>query len=220
MDFKTYAFISYQTSDKVIAGSLKNVLSTVRIDSFLAHEDIHVSEEWRLKILEEISKADLFIPLLSKNYHESPWCVQESGIAAFRNDITVIPLSIDGTIPQGFISQIQSTKIDPERIDIEDLVPGFIKYDFSKGIEIINEIIGSSSSYRNAEANFQLILPYLSKMKDDQIITLLEKSAENSQVHDAGLCAVEYIPPLLDSHGHLLDPIIYDFLKKNCERYA
>ena len=167
MDFKTYAFISYQTSDKVIAGRVKNVLLTVRIDSFLAHEDIHVSEEWRLKILEEISKADIFIPLLSKNYHESPWCVQEAGIAAFRNDI-----------------------------------------------------IGSSRSYRNAEANFQLILPYISKMEDDQIIILLEKSSENSQVHDAGLCAVDYIPPLLDSHGHLLDPIIYDFLKKNCDRYA
>ena len=220
MKDKIYSLISYQTSDKVIAGILKNVLSTVSIDSFLAHEDIHVSEEWRLKILEEISKTDLFIPILSKNYHESPWCVQESGIAAFRNDITVIPLSIDGTIPQGFISQIQSTKIDPERIDITDLVPGFIKYDFSKGIEIIIDIIGISSSYRNAEANFQIILPYLSKMKDDQIITLLEKSAENSQVNDAGLCAVEYIPPLLDSHGHLLDPIIHDFLKKNCARYA
>jgi len=66
-----YAFISYQSADKVIAGKVKNLLAGVGIPAFMAHEDINVSEEWRLKILEEIGKADLFVSLWSKNYGSS-----------------------------------------------------------------------------------------------------------------------------------------------------
>ena len=103
-----YAFISYQTKDKWVAGKLKKILGEYGIDTFLAHEDINVSEEWRVKILEELTKADIFICILSKNFLQSFWCLQESGIAAFRSDLTVIPISIDGTIPVGFIGNIQS----------------------------------------------------------------------------------------------------------------
>lgn len=98
------AFLSYQTDDKTVAGQVKSVLASVGISAFLAHEDIAVSEEWALGILQEINRADLFIALLSMNYFRSTWCIQESGIAAFRQQMTVIPLSLDGTIPQGFIS--------------------------------------------------------------------------------------------------------------------
>jgi len=79
----------------------------------MAHEDVDVSEEWRLKILKEIGITDLFVSLWSKNYYSSWWCIQKSGIASFRKDLTVIPLSTDGSSPQGFASNIQSTKIDP-----------------------------------------------------------------------------------------------------------
>jgi hypothetical protein len=79
----------------------------------MAHQHIEVSEEWRLEILKQLAAADLFIAILSANYYASIWCKQESGIAAFRG-MTVIPLSIDDSIPQGFIAHIQSTRIDPQ----------------------------------------------------------------------------------------------------------
>ena len=44
-----YAFVSYQTDDKVVAGKVKAVLEGLGIPAFLAHEDIGVSEEWRIK---------------------------------------------------------------------------------------------------------------------------------------------------------------------------
>lgn len=73
----------------------------------MAHEDIEVSEEWRIAILKEIRKAEIFIPILSAQYFESVWCVQESGIAAFRK-MAIIPLAIDATKPKGFFGHIQS----------------------------------------------------------------------------------------------------------------
>ena len=77
------AFISYQTSEKHVAGAIQRVLDEVGIPGFLAHKDIEVSVEWRERILQELRQASLFISLLSERYFSSPWCVQESGIAAY-----------------------------------------------------------------------------------------------------------------------------------------
>ena len=217
---KSYAFVSYQTADKRVAGRLKSVLAEIEIDSFLAHEDITVSEEWRLKILEEIGKTDIFICILSENYFKSAWCVQESGIAAFRAKLPVIPLSIDGTIPQGFIGHLQSVKVAQESITVDDLLPAFLKHNFSKGIEILTEQVRQSASFRGAEADFQKVLPHIPRMTDEQIKLLLEYAADNYQAHHASLCAHEYIPPLLKSHGHLLSRKTRSFLKKVCAQYA
>jgi len=214
----SYAFISYQTSDKAVAGQLKEVLASFGINSFLAHEDIEVSAEWRIKILEELKKADLCVCLLSQSYYSSPWCIQESGIAAFRDGMTIIPLSIDGSVPQGFISYIQSTKID-DKVSLNHLLPGLVKHNAKQATNEVIKIIGSSKSFRGAEANFQLILPYISLLTDEQIMTLLEVSAKNNQVHHAGLCATEYIPPLLKSHGHLLSTEKRELLEEICNEY-
>ncbi len=182
-----HAFISYQTADRFVAGKLKNILETIGIDSFLAHEDIEVSKEWQASILKEMAKANIFICILSKDYFKSVWCAQESGIAAFRDDLTIIPLSIDGTIPQGFFANIQSTKVDPEQILIETLLPGLVKHDFKQATDEIIKLIGGSRSFRGAEHNFKLILPYQDKLNDDQIKTLLKLSDENGQIWCAAL---------------------------------
>jgi hypothetical protein len=103
---------------------------------------------------------------------------------------------------------------------IRDLLPGFLKHDFSKGIDLLIEVIGGSRSFRSAEANFSLILPYISDLSDEQMKALLEKVLTNNQIHHANLCARDYIPPLLESHGHLLDESGLEFLKAVCAQYA
>lgn len=215
-----YAFISYQTADKIIAGKIKILLAEVGIPSFMAHEDINVSEEWRLKILEEIGKADLFVSLWSKNYYSSLWCIQESGIACFRSGMTAIPLSIDGSIPQGFSGNIQSTKIDPDNVYLRDLLPGIIKADFNLGIKLIFKLIAGSRSFRSAEYDFQQLLPYVNALSPQQGKEILEIAIKNDQVHHASLCASDYLPQIMGKHGHLLSKENYDFLTPILERYA
>lgn len=216
----SYAFLSYQTADKDVAGQVKRLLAEADIEAFLAHEDIDVSVEWRLKILEKIGKANIFICLLSKNYLQSPWCVQESGIAAFRTGMTVVPLSLDGTNPTGFVANFQAVRVQPDKITLRDLLPAFFKLDFDTGVELTTELIGRSGNYRTAEQNFQLILPHISKMSRTQIKSLLQRAADNDQVHHASLCANQYLPPLLKSHGRFLAPKTRSFLKEICARYA
>jgi len=215
-----YIFISYHTQDRRVACHIQNILAEVGIGSFLAHEDINVSEEWRIRLLEEIGNASVFISLLNNNYHNSQWCVQESGIAAFREGLTIIPLSLDGSIPQGFSSHIQSTRVDPNNITINDLIPGIVKNDFDFGITLIINIIGGSMTFRSAEENFRLILPYIGHFNDAQYLELFQSIINNNQIHHASQCANEYIPPLLKNHGHLLKPEELEFLEGICQQYA
>lgn len=63
-----YAFVSYQTANRLVAGRAKAVLESLKILTFLAHEDIYVSEERRRKIPEEIGKANIFVALPSSDY--------------------------------------------------------------------------------------------------------------------------------------------------------
>src|SRR5208283_3389098 len=161
-----YAFLSYQTADKRTAGKVRGLLEKLGINAFLAHEDIQVSHEWRATIVEEIGKADIFIPILSADYYKSAWCVQESGIAAFKG-LCIIPLSLDGSIPQGFIAHIQSTKVDPDNIQMASLFPGLAKKDVCFVIDALIDIIKGSGNYRSAEANFESINPYIDKATDE-----------------------------------------------------
>jgi hypothetical protein len=196
-------FMSYQTVDKEAAARVAGVLTEFDCTAFMAHEDIDVSEEWRLELLRELEVADLFVPILSAHYYGSAWCMQESGIAAFRR-MTIIPLSIDGARPPGFLAHIPSTKIDPAAPAIRDLLPGLAKHDVAFVIDKLVAKVGKSGGFRNSEATFELILPYIGRAKAEQIVELLNVSTANKQVCHASLCAKKYLPPLVASHGKFM----------------
>ena len=117
------AFVSYSHVDREFGRQAKTVLGEVGIDAFLAHEDLDTSEQWQERILSELRRCDLFVPLLSKNFLESEWAPQEAGFIASRpSEVVIAPLSIDGTTPSGFLSHIQSSRIQDDRITRELLV--------------------------------------------------------------------------------------------------
>jgi TIR domain len=197
------AFMSYQTVDKQAAARVAGALTEFDYTAFMAHDHIEVSEEWRSEILRQLEVADLFVPILSAHYYGSVWCMQESGIAAFRR-ITIIPLSIDGALPPGFLAHIQSTKIDPAAPTVRDLLPGLARHNAASVIDKLVAKVGKSSSFRGAEANFELILPYIGRATREQIVGLLNASTANKQVCHASLCATNYLPPLVESHGQFM----------------
>src|SRR5688572_27434145 len=105
------AFISYSTKDKHWAGAVKLALSTYGFEGFLAHEDLQVSDIWKSKILDELQRCSVFVPLLSAAFRASDYAPQEIGVIAARTDVHVMPISIDETCAYGFISHIQSTRV-------------------------------------------------------------------------------------------------------------
>src|ERR1700679_3879830 len=168
------AFISHLTKDRHLAGELKEILKAkAGADSFLAHEDVGVSEEWREAILDELIKADLLFAILSKGYFESPWCNQEIGIAASRK-ISIVPFSLDGTVPLGFASHIQSKKLKDGKISEVDVIHGLVKHDPKHIIRHLIDRIGEAGSFDSANARFDTLAPYIGDLSEHQAVRLLE----------------------------------------------
>ncbi|MET4804424.1 toll/interleukin-1 receptor domain-containing protein [Bradyrhizobium sp. LB11.1] len=213
------AFMSYQTEEREIAAGVAALLGSLGVPAFMAHEHIEVSMQWRDEILRQVGLADLFVPILSQRYYASIWCKQESGIAAFRR-MTIIPLSLDGSIPQGAINHIQSTLLQGGRATYEQILPGLASHDVAFAINAATALIAGSRSFRSAEYHFQLILPYLARATDRQIVELLQIAHHNDQVAHASLCAREYLPPLMRTHGHLLPPEVRGGLEQVLVQYS
>jgi hypothetical protein len=199
------AFISYSTEDKHVGAKIKQILSNFGIESFMAHDDINISEEWKVRILEELKRDDIFIPVLSDNFKNSNWCSQEAGIACFR-DILIIPLSLDRVKPYGFMSHRQGKQINESNIPLNYLLEPIVN-NFPE-LNIISKLIDKlelSNSYRNAEFNMANLIPYLDKLSQEEANRIVDISIANNQIWPADLCRNEYLPKIIDVVRNMID---------------
>ena len=86
-------FLSYSHKDKEKAALVKNLLQILGLEAFMAHEDIKPTAEWENFITQKLKQCSVFVPILTKNFHESGWTDQESGAAIIR-DMEIIPVSL------------------------------------------------------------------------------------------------------------------------------
>jgi len=100
------AFISYSTDDDRIASIVKHELEKFGIEAFLAHEDVKPTYEWQKAILSRLIDSDIFVPILTDNFYNSPWTDQETGVAIGRGKI-IAPIMIGVESPQGFLGAWQ-----------------------------------------------------------------------------------------------------------------
>lgn len=198
-------FISYSTIDKLIAGDVKAILDKLGLSSFLAHNDIRVSEEWKSRIIEELNGMDVFVALLSKSFKKSDWAAQEVGMALSRKEVLVIPLSVDGTIPFGFMFHIQGKQIATGGISEDSLLEPIIVRFPHKIIPKLIARLANAHGFRNAEALMLPLVPHFAKFNDDEIQQFATASIENGQIWDAGDCRDEYPPAFLRLHRSRMD---------------
>ena len=195
------AFVSYSHLDREFGHQVKAVLGEVGIDAFLAHEDMETSEQWKDRILRELRRCDLFVPLLSKNFLESQWAPQEAGFIASRPKVVVAPLSIDGTNPFGFLSHVQSSRIRDNKITRELLVEPLAKRFPRKIFPGLIRIAGEAGSFRDAEKHLRTLEPYLSLFTAEEAKAMAEASVRNGQIWSASLCRDKYLPEFIRVQG-------------------
>ena len=200
------AFVSYSHVDRKFGQQVKVVLGEVGIDAFLAHEDMETSEQWRDRILSELYRCDLFVPLLSKNFLESKWAPQEVGFIASRPEVTIAPLSIDGTIPFGFLSNVQSSPIRDNVITRELLVEPLVRRFPRKFLPGLIRIAGEAGNYRYAEQTMLALAQYFPLFTEEEAQALAEASVSNRQIWDASLCQIKYLPEFILVQGRNLKP--------------
>ncbi|MFA6888102.1 MAG: toll/interleukin-1 receptor domain-containing protein [Candidatus Woesearchaeota archaeon] len=195
-------FISYSTEEKLIAGSAKEAFNHFSFDVFLAHEDIPPGEKWSPYIIKNLKQRDIFIALLSKNFISSQWTAQEAGVAIGDSKF-IIPISIDGTLPYGFMADYQAFKKfhfktytlsnSTTHIDCHDAVFEVVKFlgekqEFRQNIKdsmIVS--LSSARSFRDAEAHMSYLLTF-KPFSDTEAFEIFRRAISNRQVSEASGC--------------------------------
>jgi hypothetical protein len=200
------AFISYSHEDRKYGAQAKDVLAEVSIQAFLAHEDLHVSDEWRERIIEELKRCDLFVPLLSANFLASKWAPQEVGFIVSRPEVAIAPISLDGTTPFGFISHVQSSKITKDGITRELLVEPLARRIPRQILPGLIRAASNAGSFRSAEALMAPLVEYFPIFTANEAQALAEGSVRNGQIWSAALCKSEYLPQFIQHQAKNIDP--------------
>jgi hypothetical protein len=208
-------FISHASKEKTVAGSLKEKLQQKGFRVFLAHDDIEGGEEWMKMLYEKIQECDVFLILLSQEYHKANYTDQETGIAYAMNK-PMIPISLDGTVPYGFMSKYQATKgsfdISDDKVnEITNLIFAHTK----QGQQMINGLIDNfKNAYSFADANTiaRMLFNY-TKFSKEQINNIAKAVIENSQIR-GGWIAFPMAIAMLKQNLKRIDPDIKEKLEK------
>jgi len=200
------AFISYSHSDREYGGQAKRVLGEFDIEGFLAHEDLEVSEEWQARILAELRRCDLFVPLLSANFLSSRWAPQEAGFIISRPEVLITPLSIDGTTPFGFLSHLQSRRIPNEGLTREFLIEPLATRLPRIALPALIRIAGAAKSFRDAESKVAPLVRFFPSFTSQEAQAFAEAVITNGQIWSAALCRNDYLPKFVQAQRTNLNP--------------
>jgi len=198
-------FLSHADGDKRLARKIANFLKPYDIRVFVAHDDIDAGDNWEEVLVKKIHECDVFLILLSENFHKAHYTDHEVGIARGLNK-PVIPMRIDSTEPYGFISKTQARKIDLEdEAEIKKLVDKMTSLT-EKGRSAIDKLIKElrdAGNFYQANSISGELFSY-SKFSDKQINDIAEAYLDNNQIR-GGFKAGSRCEDLLKENWKKLD---------------
>lgn len=185
------AFISYSSKQKLIGGTFKSCLENYcGYEIFIAHDDILGSTIWEEEIIKAIKNADFFISLISKEFKESPFTDQETGIAVCLKK-KIIPVKLDEVNPYGFIRKYQALQYrnSANKLALTIAQIGLIHEptESSYHEKALNSIIHAfceSTSFDIANATIQ-ILCKCAGLSPHQLNQIIKAIKTNSQIRNA-----------------------------------
>ncbi|MBI2654244.1 toll/interleukin-1 receptor domain-containing protein [Candidatus Woesearchaeota archaeon] len=213
-------FISYSDRDKNIASGIKEALNHYGIQVFLAHDDIPPGEDWPNEIIKNLKSSDIFIVLLSSNFHTSKWTDQETGLAISFSKF-IVPVSIDETLPYGFMEKFQAFRnfkytvsknytTNKEEIYCHEEIFKIIEFlaerpEFKENIrDCLITSLENAWTFRDAEKHFELLLS-LKPFSEEHINAIIANSAINNQVYNARGCQ-KLIKEMIEKYDNLIIP--------------
>lgn len=122
-------FISHRTTDGEVGDMINDFLVGVGVPkervfcSSLPGND--VGEKISPEVKAHLKKASIIVLILSKDYYESAYCLNEAGVAWYLDDVKVIPIAlpeIDHTKMRGFIDSDYKLRRLNEESDLSYLV--------------------------------------------------------------------------------------------------
>ena len=99
-------FISHTSAHREAAGDIRDWMSPLGVDAFVAHDSIEPTRAWQDVIESALATCHALAALLTADFKQSNWCDQEVGFAVGRG-ILIIPVKI-GIDPYGFVGRVQA----------------------------------------------------------------------------------------------------------------
>lgn len=179
------AFLSHATKDKKLAGELKEKMRPYGVNVFVAHDDLKGATKWMSELHTEINECEIFLVLLSENYHSSDFTDQELGMALSYGK-PIIPICIDSTIPYGFMSQYQGIKSNPRFYNVTKIINVIMQHS-APGQGFIDMLISGleqSTSFNMARKYAEELSPY-DNLTKEQTLKILDAYNNNSQIYNS-----------------------------------
>ena len=183
---KLRIFLSYSTKDKNFVGRLKKEVDEYPIDCFLAHENIAPSQMWEETIIDNLKNCNVFVPIITKDFHTSKWTDQECGMAVARGKF-ILPIFFDIT-PYGFLTRFQGLKLPKNNVYEKELAKNLI-FALAEQKKLRNKIqelfiasLAQAEGYVQA-GQYSEVLARLSPFTVRQMDNILLSAITNDQIY-------------------------------------
>ena len=109
---RTRVFLSHRAQDRKSVSAVADRLRERGHKTFVAHDDIRATKQWRNEILYALNTMTHFVGLITDDFHEGSWTDQEIGYAFARTDVKRIFVKLADCDPRGLASFEQAAKSD------------------------------------------------------------------------------------------------------------
>ena len=183
----TSVFVSHSNKDNTMANEIESSINKLYLELFLAHRDIEGGEEWREVIRGKIRDCNVFVALVTPDFHESEYTEQEVG-AAWLLKKPILSIRVDGTDPKGFITGkqwITYNKQYPHTTAGELVKFALTEMDgHDRMVDVVVEILNNARSFN--ESNYLAdILSSQTVLTPKQITGIKHALETNDQVYGA-----------------------------------
>jgi len=207
-------FLSYHSTDKVLAGNIKKQLEKYGLDVFLAHEDIEPTQDWLEHILSEINKTDVLLPLLTDNFARSKWTDQECGIGIAKNAF-IIALKVD-IDPYGFLSRQQAYRFRRDNVTLScQNIARLIHKNPKLQRAFLDGMIlsfAASESFEEAKSKSSLLIDF-NGYNARQVNEAIRSAIDNNQIYSS-FGAIKNLHSFLYQYRDKADESLVKTLKK------
>jgi hypothetical protein len=180
-------FISHRDPFRREAAALALALEKFGISCFVAHDHIEPMESWQHQIEAGLETMEVFLAMVTDDFHDSVWTNQEVGFARSRG-VPVVCLKL-GAAPKGFIADKQALTGDPQHPELS-----------ANGVyQLMAEKLGmrerlqpalitafcESKSYNDTKERFDRMRLVIKKLSKDEAERIKNAYQTNDQIHGA-----------------------------------
>ncbi|MGH3898547.1 MAG: TIR domain-containing protein [Pseudonocardiaceae bacterium] len=169
-------FISYATSDRVVADEVSGWLRAAGHEPFLAHdhrEGIGLGEDWKQRLYRELQAVDAVIGVVTESFVSSEWCFAEVGIADSRG-CRLIPLRVEAGVVHPLMRELQYVDYHADPQQARDRVLQAVR------------LLDGSGSWREGDNPFPGLEPFTAALSQTFFGRAVEARAVGNQLRAMG----------------------------------